>query len=64
VINLSASEEDDIEEQLLSKLLTVADGELKCQKSTKMMKKWPMRKVDGSEFFGSDFDQIYRKRGL
>jgi hypothetical protein len=45
VINLSAPEEDEIEEQLSSELLNVADGELKVEKLTK---KWRTRKVDGS----------------
>jgi hypothetical protein len=35
VINLSALEEDEIEEQLISELLTVADGELKLLKIDK-----------------------------
>jgi hypothetical protein len=45
VINLSAPEEDDIEEELRREFINVADGELKIEKLTK---KWRTRKVDGS----------------
>jgi hypothetical protein len=49
---------------LSSEFINVADGELKCEKLTKMMILGPMEKVDGSEFFGVDFDQICQKSDL
>jgi myo-inositol catabolism protein IolC len=49
VITLSALEEDDMEEQLLSELLICCRW---CEKMTKNDILGPTRKVDGSRFFG------------
>jgi hypothetical protein len=57
----TTTEKDEIEEQLGSDKLNVADGELKL---IKMIVFGSLRKVDGSRFFWSIFDEICQKRAL
>jgi hypothetical protein len=58
VINLSASGKDDIEEQLRRDKLKCCRW---CEKLSKSEILWPTEKVDGSRFFGPNFEKKCQK---